>query len=438
MNKRMTRRDFLKVSAACGTGIVLASCAPSTPAPEPTEKPAEEPTAAPAQPEGKVQVQIVCHFGGKMKEAFEEYVSAFNASQDTAEAGVTWVSHPELWPKILSGIAAGVPPDTFTYAPIFPADLVVEGHCSPVEDYMEWPDDVFPSFEVLFDGKHYGIPLQGATKELFYNADLFREVGLDPDNPPKNWEELVEQGKQITDPEQKRFAISLPTKPFGFLTDVWLNFVYQAGGQFLSDDDAKAAFNTDEGLEATIYWVDLFQKHKIAPLETLDGAGVIQIYQTGSVGMLPQSSVCAGDASAVSFESRGAEMPAHTQKATAMTPDFFPLMKTGREQGTAEWFKFWLEPENLATWCTGLKGALPCRKSAQEHQVFQDFLKAEPLAQAAVAGVEYAFLFPSIVGFDEILTKTSESLEASMYGRMEPKEALEQAEAAVNEVLQGS
>jgi sn-glycerol 3-phosphate transport system substrate-binding protein len=452
MSQRISRRDFLRMSAAGGIGVVLAACAAPAPtaapvqpaAVQPTPTPAQPtagpptPTTAPAMPAEKTQVQLLIHFGGKMKDAFQEAVDKFNASQDKAEVSVTWVSHPELWPKVLASIAAGVPPDSFTYAPTFPADLVVDGHCSPVEDYMTWPDDVFPSFDVLIDGKRWGIPVEGATKELFYNADLFREVGLDPDKPPKTWEELVEQGLKITDPAKKQFAISLPTQPFSFLTDVWLNFVYQAGGQYLSEDNSKAAFNTDAGLEATTYWVDLFQKYKIAPLEALDGAGVIQIYQTGSVGMLMQSSVVAGDASSVPFETRGAEMPMHKQKATAMTPDFFPLMKTGREQGTVEWFKFWLEPEQLATWCKGLKGALPPRKSAQDHQIFQDFLKQEPLAQAAVAGVEYSFAFPSIVGSDEILTKISESLEASMYGRMEPKEALQQAEAAVNKVLQGS
>ena len=36
-----------------------------------------------------------------------------------------------------------------------------------------------------------------STPILFYNADLFRQAGLDPDKPPRTWDEVDAAGKAI-------------------------------------------------------------------------------------------------------------------------------------------------------------------------------------------------------------------------------------------------
>jgi multiple sugar transport system substrate-binding protein len=43
----------------------------------------------------------------------------------------------------------------------------------------------------------YGVPYVFSTPTLFYNADLFRQAGLDPDKPPTTWAEVKQYGLQI-------------------------------------------------------------------------------------------------------------------------------------------------------------------------------------------------------------------------------------------------
>lgn len=50
MSEKITRRNFLRLLAVSGTGIVLAACGGAAPAANPTAAPAGEPTAAPAEP----------------------------------------------------------------------------------------------------------------------------------------------------------------------------------------------------------------------------------------------------------------------------------------------------------------------------------------------------------------------------------------------------
>src|SRR5262249_59312701 len=43
-----------------------------------------------------------------------------------------------------------------------------------------------------------------STPLLYYNADQFREAGLDPDRPPQTWDDLVAAAKKLTKREGDR------------------------------------------------------------------------------------------------------------------------------------------------------------------------------------------------------------------------------------------
>ena len=45
----------------------------------------------------------------------------------------------------------------------------------------------------------YGVPLDVSTLMIYYNKDLFKQAGLDPENPPQTWNEFIEAGKKLRD-----------------------------------------------------------------------------------------------------------------------------------------------------------------------------------------------------------------------------------------------
>lgn len=49
------------------------------------------------------------------------------------------------------------------------------------------------------NGQTYGLSYVFSTPTLFYNASLLREAGLNPDNPPRTWEQVATQAKQVAD-----------------------------------------------------------------------------------------------------------------------------------------------------------------------------------------------------------------------------------------------
>src|SRR5699024_6419933 len=49
------------------------------------------------------------------------------------------------------------------------------------------------------DGKLVSMPFNSSTPVLYYNKDAFKKAGLDPEQPPKTWEELSAAAKKIRD-----------------------------------------------------------------------------------------------------------------------------------------------------------------------------------------------------------------------------------------------
>src|SRR3546814_16543857 len=50
----------------------------------------------------------------------------------------------------------------------------------------------------MVDGVLYGIPMDLASISMYYRRDFFVEAGLDPDRPPRTWDEVTEMGKALT------------------------------------------------------------------------------------------------------------------------------------------------------------------------------------------------------------------------------------------------
>ena len=49
-----------------------------------------------------------------------------------------------------------------------------------------------------YEGRLYGVPLYADVSALFYNKDLFRKAGLDPEKPPTSLAEIREYADKIT------------------------------------------------------------------------------------------------------------------------------------------------------------------------------------------------------------------------------------------------
>ena len=117
-----------------------------------------------------------------------------------------------------------------------------------------------------FNGRYYGIASDGVWTALYYNKDMFREAGLDPERPPATWDELVEYADRLTlrnaNGDPVRAGISLRKSGFKAGTaEKWLTFLYSAGGRAFADGGTHATFDSEAGRAALgLYKTILFDR----------------------------------------------------------------------------------------------------------------------------------------------------------------------------------
>jgi multiple sugar transport system substrate-binding protein len=124
-------------------------------------------------------------------------------------------------------------------------------------------EDIFPGplSSVTWEGGIYGIPRGANTIALYYNADMFKAAGLDPDNPPKTWDELYEAAKALTDPSKNVYGLAFSAVGTEEGTFQFLPWVQMTGGDYDN-------INTPGAAEALNLWKKILYE-KLASPDTL-------------------------------------------------------------------------------------------------------------------------------------------------------------------------
>jgi multiple sugar transport system substrate-binding protein len=114
--------------------------------------------------------------------------------------------------KQRSMIAAGTPPTNIAGEGFFPA----YAEAGMLQEVPAWVLEGLNKTLILYgtDGKPYGVAMKSSPFMLFYNKDLLRRAGLDPNKPPKTWDEWKAMSKQVTDAGKGQFwGGGVPTFP---------------------------------------------------------------------------------------------------------------------------------------------------------------------------------------------------------------------------------
>ena len=106
-------------------------------------------------------------------------------------------------------------------------DRVAASDVIEADSYYEGPLN-----SVTWDGRLYGLPKYTDTIGLFYNKDMFRAKGLDPDDPPSTWDELLEAARQLNDPEAGVYGITFSARGNEEGTFQFLPWIQMSGGDY--------------------------------------------------------------------------------------------------------------------------------------------------------------------------------------------------------------
>jgi multiple sugar transport system substrate-binding protein len=201
-------------------------------------------------------------YSNEEQELFFGFIEEFEQANPGIKVETVNIPFDGMEPKVLTSLATETAPDIGRVDVAFLPKLAIRGALHPLDEYgaASFKDQIRPVAmnSCIVDGKIYGIPDQVNGLCLFYNKDLFRKAGLDPEKPPESWEEFVAYGKKITDKEKGIFG-------FGMRNSLWwsLPFIYSFGGDFISDDMSACALSEDEAVAGFQFKADLYEKYGI-------------------------------------------------------------------------------------------------------------------------------------------------------------------------------
>ena len=178
--------------------------------------------------------------------------------------------------KLLAAVAGNVPPDVALVDQFWPPLMVATGALLPLGHFVN-PEEYLQDFSqvsrdtVTVRGEAWTVPFSLSNQILLYNKDKFREVGLDPEQPPTSWDELVEYAHALTrdldgDGRTDEWGLNFTTRANLGSMYAFITFLWQAGGELYSEDYTEAVFHSQAAIETAQFWIDLAHKHKVLSL----------------------------------------------------------------------------------------------------------------------------------------------------------------------------
>ncbi|HEY8346087.1 MAG TPA: ABC transporter substrate-binding protein [Symbiobacteriaceae bacterium] len=390
-----------------------------------------------------VEIEFWNYWDGQNGEAISALIEEFNAEHPDIRVKNVTMPWGELLPKLQAAIAGKNPPAVaagdiawmsrlHSTEALLPLDEAIKEAKVDLEDFYPAPLEYS-----RYQGKLQALPVSANSLGLFYNKDLFRKAGLDPDCPPQTWEELREAAKEIAALGEgiQGFEIYTTAGDNGEgLTWQFQPFLWQAGGEYLADNYSKPGFNNASGEKALQFLVDLIHRDKVSQ------PGQWGAFEKGQAGMRIDGSWMVGVfAKQASFDWGTAMIPTPEggQPATNLGGEqIFVFKTTPEKQAAAIKFVLWLTSTPVQVEWDILTGFMPIRKSVASDPKYQAWLNQEPRLKPFVEQQQFARARPPIPEYPDTSLAFARELEKAFFGQVTVKEALANAENAVIKAMQ--
>ncbi|MBZ5759278.1 MULTISPECIES: ABC transporter substrate-binding protein [Rhizobium] len=288
------------------------------------------------------------------------------------------------------------------------------------------------------NGKQLGLAFATSTPIMYYNADLVKAAGGNPDVPPTTWDEVIALGGKI-----KALGNGVDGIDFRWQGDDWMfsALLFGNGGTMLNADETKVAFNGPEGLKAA---ETLQRMVKEGGLPVFTKSAGEQAFAAGKVGFEFQTTGALRN----TIKNVGTKFDLRTAKLPLLDPAKGHLPTGGnavvilakdpvKQEAAWKFAKFAAGPYGASVVVPGT-GYVPNNElAAKSDKYLGQFYKQNPLFQAGLNQMSLMipwYAFPGSNGV-KVTQTIVDNLSRIVDGSAEPKEALDDAAADVEGML---
>lgn len=360
----------------------------------------------------------------------------------------------DIWTANIAAVSAGsgMPDVIVSDRPQLPREAAdgIQQSLQPLLERDGLSGDAFWPFtwqETLYEGESYGVPFETDVRVMYYNKTLFREAGLDPENPPETWAELEAAADSLDRGENGSFErIAIDPLMGSGPPDIW---VLNNGHRWVQDGkpvvDAPEVAETFEWLKS---WIERYGGwRQLSQFQATVGAPPNDYFMSGKVAMIietagyssvlnfyrPQITLEGGES--VELEWGVAPIPHNEGAASVSDSGGFALsIPTGAENVEPAWefIKCATSADAQSSWARDTY-AIPTRIEAARDPV----LAADPNWTAYIEAVEAvqpenSTFVPAYANWKQELDRQYERMWA---GEITVEEALGETQTIIDETI---
>jgi len=398
-------------------------------------------TAAPVAAQTELTMYYPIAVGGALTEVVDGIVAKFEeANPDIKVNAIYSGNYDDTRVRALSALASGEPAQLAVMFSIDAYDLIEQEKIVAFEDIegvdQGWLDSFYPALMAngRIEGKTWGIPFQRSTIVAYYNKDMFRAAGLDPEAPPASWDEMVSMGKALT--KDGTYGLMIPSTGYPY----WMfqALAIQNGKELMSGDGLETYFDDPAVVETLEFWKSLSTEHGIMPEGTVEWGTLRQAFLEGQTAMMWHST---GNLTAVKNEAKFdfgvSVLPANERPGSPTGGGNFYVFEDTTDEERAAALKliaFMTAPEQAAEWsiATGYMGVSP---ASYETDALKAYTAEFPPALVARNQLENAVAEFSTFETARVRDGLNNAIQAALTGSKSPADALAEAQDAAERLL---
>ena len=416
-------------------------------------------------PSGPVKITFWHSEPASAEDNLVKLVDRFNASQNEVKVEPIFQGNStELTLKLIASMPSGNVPAVAYMSEVFAQAMIDSGEITPIQEYLDQEDydlsDFAPASIAYYtvDNTLYSMPCGLAVPLMYYNKIPFREVGLDPEQPPKDLDEAQAASEKLVQRDSAgnvtRYGLALEIQPW------FVRFMVAGAGEpYVNNDNGRAgfatevAFDNEAGRKFFQWWYDMVQDG-LALNVGWDPTGANALLAVGARKAVMVLSTSAALRSVMDVLEKGIEgvelgvapVPGIPGRVPEGSPGVYGrslwIMNARPEaERDAAWkfIRWFAEPEQQAEWFAG-SGYLPVRNSAYDLPAAKDIIARYPQFQIpadlfAKTATTTAALGALLGPFQQVEDSITDAIESMLSGAASPDEAMAAAVKASNAAI---
>ena len=339
------------------------------------------------------------YYESKVK-TMDELIKTFEKQNPDIKVEQKTFPYEQFNQKVAISVPAGKGPDVVNLYYGWVPKYVDAGYLQPLPTDEFSPEMIENDFiqmveAVKLDGKYWGLPTAVRALALFWNKDLFKEAGLDPNKPPRTWEQLQDYAIKLTKRDkngqllQEGYAWNADGQDHHVFIQVLLR---QWGVNPFSADNKKVLWNSKPGgYEAFHWWTDLAAKYKVGEPSFMGDYRTAFI--SGKAAMMIDGSFALGTLKSKAQNINWSVTTLPVRESSGVKSNFGSFWLNGltinakgeKRDAAIKFLKFLTSPEVMKKWLTSV-GELPARQELADDLELQK----DPLYGPFLAGLKYA------------------------------------------------